>query len=166
MTTWKLQKDKQWSTKHATQKTKVWATRAPLKPVDDIRCSRKVSSLCTISGTRRVSLVTNLMITHEWGKDRIMITKRHHVLTTTLNSDDQAPRGARVAQTLVFCVACFVDHCLSFWNFHVVIVLSVLLRLTVSDYLFCIFKLFLEGEKLMISVDLFDEVVNHHSVTL
>ena len=38
--------------------------------------------------------------------------------------------GARVAQTLVFCVACFVDHCLSFCNFHVVIVLSVLLRLT------------------------------------
>ena len=31
---------------------------------------RKVSSSCSTSGARRVNLVTNPMISHEWGKDR------------------------------------------------------------------------------------------------
>jgi hypothetical protein len=53
--------------------------------------------------------------------------------------------GVRVTRSLVLYV-CFVDRCLSFFTFfHLVIVLSVLLRYTDSDYPFSIFKLFLES---------------------
>jgi len=48
-----------------------------------------------------------------------------------------------ITRTLVNCV-CFVDRCLSFALFLFAIVLSVLLRYTNSDYLFGIFKLFLQ----------------------
>ena len=48
----------------------------------------------------------------------------------------------RVTRSLVLSV-CFVDRCLSFILFLLVIVLSVLLRYTDSDYPFGIFKLFL-----------------------
>jgi hypothetical protein len=41
--------------------------------------------------------------------------------------------GVRVTRSLVLCVM-FVDHCLSFCIFILAIVLSVLLRLTDSDY--------------------------------
>ena len=33
-------------------------------------CSGRESSSCSTSGTRRVTLVTNPMISHEWEKDR------------------------------------------------------------------------------------------------
>jgi hypothetical protein len=33
-------------------------------------CSGKVSSSCSTSGARRVNLVTNPVISHEWGTDR------------------------------------------------------------------------------------------------
>jgi hypothetical protein len=65
----KVQKDKQRSTKH-TYKTKDLVTRTPLKTGSDLRCSGRVSSSCSTSGTRRVNLVTNLVISHEWRKDR------------------------------------------------------------------------------------------------
>jgi hypothetical protein len=48
----------------------------------------------------------------------------------------------RVTRSLVLCV-CFVDHYLSFVLFLLIIVFSVLLRHTDSDYPFGIFKLFL-----------------------
>ena len=54
----KVQKDKQRSTKH-TYKTKDRVTRTPLKTGGELRCSRKVSSSCSTSDTRRVNLVTN-----------------------------------------------------------------------------------------------------------
>jgi hypothetical protein len=63
----KVQKDKQGSTKH-TYKTKHRVTRTPLKTGDELRCSG--SSFCSTSGTRRVNLVTNPVISREWGKDR------------------------------------------------------------------------------------------------
>jgi len=50
--------------------------------------------------------------------------------------------GVRVTRSLVVYV-CFVDRCLSFCTFFLVIVLSVLLRFTDSVYPFGIFKLFL-----------------------
>jgi hypothetical protein len=53
----KVQKDKQRSTKH-THKTKDRATRTPLKTGGELRCSGRVSSSCSISGTRRVNLIT------------------------------------------------------------------------------------------------------------
>ena len=50
--------------------------------------------------------------------------------------------GVRVTRSLGLYV-CFVDRCLSFCTFFLAIVLSVLLRYTVSDCPFGIFKLFL-----------------------
>jgi len=61
----KVQKDKQRSTKH-TYKTKDRVTRTPLKTGGELRCSERVSSSCSISGTRRVNLVTNPVLSHEW----------------------------------------------------------------------------------------------------
>jgi len=62
----KIQKDKQRSTKHG-HKTKDRVTRTPLKTGDELGCSWKVSSFCSIIGTRRVNLVTNPVISHKWG---------------------------------------------------------------------------------------------------
>jgi hypothetical protein len=61
----KVQKDKQWSTKH-TYKTKDRVTRTPLKTGGELRCS----SSCSTSDTRRVNLVTNSVISHELGDNR------------------------------------------------------------------------------------------------
>ena len=69
----KVQKDKQRSTKH-THKTKNQATRTPLKTGGDLRCSGRVGSSCSTSGTRRVNLVTKPVISREWGKDREVFT--------------------------------------------------------------------------------------------
>jgi hypothetical protein len=61
-----------------------------------LRCSRRVGSSCSTSGTRRVNLVTNPVISHEWVNDREVLT------TSGIHS-----------RSLVLCV-CFVDRCLSF----------------------------------------------------
>ena len=60
----KVQHVKQRSTKH-TLKTKDRVTRTPLKTGGERRCFGGVSSSCSTSGTRRVNLVTNLVISHE-----------------------------------------------------------------------------------------------------
>jgi hypothetical protein len=60
----KAQKDKQGSTKH-THKTKDRVTRTPLKTGGELKCSGRVSSSSSTSGTRRVNLVTNPVISHE-----------------------------------------------------------------------------------------------------
>jgi hypothetical protein len=60
----KVQKDKQRSTKH-TYKTKYRVTRTPLKTEGELRCSERVSSSCSTSGTRRTTLVTNPVIRRE-----------------------------------------------------------------------------------------------------
>jgi hypothetical protein len=65
----KGQKDKKRSTKH-TYKTEDRATRTPLKTGYELGCSERVSSSCCTSNTRRVNIVTNPVISHEWGKDR------------------------------------------------------------------------------------------------
>jgi hypothetical protein len=61
----KVQKAKQRSTKH-TYKTKDRVTRIPLKTGGELRCSGRVSSFCSTSDTRRINLVTNPVISHEW----------------------------------------------------------------------------------------------------
>ena len=61
-------KDKQRSTKH-TCKTKDRVTRSPLKTGGELMCPRRISSACSTSDTRRVNLVTNPVISHEWGQD-------------------------------------------------------------------------------------------------
>ena len=60
----KVQKDKPRSTKHM-HKTKDQVTRTLLKTVGELRFSGRVRSSCSTSGTRRVNLVTNLIISHE-----------------------------------------------------------------------------------------------------
>ena len=67
MTQWpkeKGQKDKQRSTK-PTHKTKDRVTRTPLKTRDELRCLGMERSSCSTSGTRRVKLLTNPVISHE-----------------------------------------------------------------------------------------------------
>jgi hypothetical protein len=60
----KVQTDKQRSTKH-TYKYKDRVTRTPLKTGGELRCSGRVSSACSTSGTRRVNLVTNPVVRRE-----------------------------------------------------------------------------------------------------
>ena len=55
-------------------KTKDRVTRTQIKTRDEVRCSGRVSSSCSTSGTRCVNLVTNPVISHEWGKDRQVLT--------------------------------------------------------------------------------------------
>jgi hypothetical protein len=57
----KGQKDKHPATKHA-HKTNNRVKRTPLKTVGELRSSGRVSSSCSTSDTRRVSLVTNPVI--------------------------------------------------------------------------------------------------------
>ena len=45
-------------------------TRTPLWTGGELRCSERASSFCLTSDTRCVSLVTNPVETHEWGKGR------------------------------------------------------------------------------------------------
>jgi hypothetical protein len=52
-----------------TYKTKDRVTRTPIKTGGELRCSGRVSSSLSTSGTRRVNLVTNAVISHEWGKN-------------------------------------------------------------------------------------------------
>ena len=60
----KGQKDKQRSTKH-TNKTKDRVTRIPLKTSGELRCSGRVNSSRSTSGTRRVYLVTNPLVSRQ-----------------------------------------------------------------------------------------------------
>jgi hypothetical protein len=69
----KVQKVKQRSTKH-TYKTKDRVTRTPIKTWGELRCSRRVSSSCSTSDTRRVNLVTHPVISHEPGNEREVFT--------------------------------------------------------------------------------------------
>jgi hypothetical protein len=50
----KVQKDKQRSTKH-THEIKDRVTQTPLKTGGELKCSGRVSSSCSTSGTRRVN---------------------------------------------------------------------------------------------------------------
>ena len=61
------------STKH-TYKTKDRVTRTPLKTGGELRYSGRVGISCSTSGNRRVNLITNPMISHEWWKDREVST--------------------------------------------------------------------------------------------
>jgi hypothetical protein len=69
----KRTKEKKQYTKHS-HKTKDRVTRSPLKTGEELRCYGRVSSSCSTIGTRRVNLVTNLVISHVRGKDREVFT--------------------------------------------------------------------------------------------
>ena len=68
----RVQKNKQRCTN--TYKTKDRVTRTPLKTGGELMCSGRMSCSCSTSGTRRVNIVTNPVISHEWGKDRVVFT--------------------------------------------------------------------------------------------
>ena len=55
---------------NTTQKIKNREKRTPQKTGDEFRCSGKLGSSCYTSDTCRVTLVTNPVISHEWGKDQ------------------------------------------------------------------------------------------------
>ena len=57
-----------------TYKTKDRVTWTTPKTGGELRCSGSVSSSFSTSDTRRVNLVTNTMTSHEWGKDREVLT--------------------------------------------------------------------------------------------
>ena len=42
----------------------------------ELRCSKRISNLCSKCGTRRVSIITNTVINHESGKEYIVITTK------------------------------------------------------------------------------------------
>jgi hypothetical protein len=48
-----------------THKTKDRVRRTPLKTRGELGCSGRVSRSCSTSGTRRVNLLTNPVISHE-----------------------------------------------------------------------------------------------------
>jgi hypothetical protein len=50
-------------------KTNDQVTRTPLKTGSELRCSGRVRTSCPTNGNSRVTLVTNLVTCHEWGKD-------------------------------------------------------------------------------------------------
>jgi hypothetical protein len=78
------------------------------------------------------------------GNNRIEMDKMEQELFTLPEHMSSPPvfSGVRVTRSLVLYV-CFVDRCLSFVLFLLAIVLSVILRYTVSDCPFGIFKFFL-----------------------
>jgi len=59
-----------------TQKTKDRAKRTPLKTRVEPKCSGRIISSWTTSGTYRVTPVTNTVMRHERGKDREVLTSR------------------------------------------------------------------------------------------
>ena len=73
MTKRKKTKVQKWSTKH-THKIKDRVTQTPQKTGGELSCSRRVSSFCSTGGIRCVNLVTNPVISHEWGKNREVFT--------------------------------------------------------------------------------------------
>ena len=91
------QKDKQCS----SQKSKDWATKQTMFCTEKSRlsnktqqtaegeftCYGKVRSSCSISLNRRVTIVTNPVISHEWGKTKIVIVRaRIMKLNATFNN--------------------------------------------------------------------------------
>ena len=50
--------------------------RIKLKIGGELRCSGRVNSSCSTSGARRVNLYTNPVISHEWEKNRELLTTR------------------------------------------------------------------------------------------
>ena len=52
------------SVKH-TYKTKDRVTRTPIKTGDEVMCFGRVNNSCSTSDTRRVNLVTNVVVSYE-----------------------------------------------------------------------------------------------------
>ena len=88
-------------------KTKDRITRTPLKTGGELRCSGRVGSSCSTSGTHRVNLVTNQVINREWGKDRELFTtnRRYPCLFVTkiFHNGQRNHGGDRKYHYIIFC---------------------------------------------------------------
>jgi hypothetical protein len=110
----KVQKDKQRSTKH-THETKDRITRTPLKTGGELTCSRRVGSSCSTSGTRRVNLVSNPVISHKWGKNREMFTTSDTLKWLSVTPEN----GSEWSCIYVLGISIFAPFCdfnIRFWN--------------------------------------------------
>jgi hypothetical protein len=82
-------------------------------------CSERVSSSCSTSGIRRVNLVTNPVIFHEWGKDReVFMTSGTYMwsfVTQILHNGQPSHDGDRTtfekminpSPILIFFISCY-----------------------------------------------------------
>ena len=82
----KVENDKQRSAKH-THKSKDRVTRTPLITGCELRCFERVSSSCSTSGTCRVSLVPNLVISRRWGKDHGSVYDKWNISVVIWDKD-------------------------------------------------------------------------------
>ena len=96
-------------TKHI-HKTEDWVTRTPLKPGGALRCSGRISSSCSASGTRRVNLVTNPVISHELGKDQKVFTTSGTYLSSFIFHNSHA-----TLELPSYISNCFLEVCLIVW---------------------------------------------------
>ena len=61
------------------QITKDWTMRTQLKTGSNLGWSGGVSCFCFTSGTRRATLVTNLVLSHEWGRVGLWSRQTEHI---------------------------------------------------------------------------------------
>ena len=100
-----------------TYKTKDRVTQTPLKTGDELMCSRRVSSFCSTSGTRRVNLVTNPVISHDltrtWMRMKITVLYLRSILPSVINCDLTV---ANIISTIYADRPCNAkSHVLIFW---------------------------------------------------
>ena len=86
---------------YTTQEAKDQATWATFKNGGELRCSVRVSSSCSNSGTRRVTLLTNPVISHKWGKYNVASV----TVSTVFNTDSKRVSWS-ILQTLQYNVVC------------------------------------------------------------
>jgi hypothetical protein len=90
--------------------TKDRVTRTPLKTGGELRCSRRVSSSYSTSGTRCVNLVTNPAISREWGKDlEVLMTGGTYpcsFVTQIFQTGQQLSIIHSSMQTINYCYSC------------------------------------------------------------
>ena len=70
-----------------TQKTTDQVTRTTLKTGSKLRCSGRVSSSCSTPGILCVTLVKLPVVSHEWGNDREVLTKKRSISMVICDRD-------------------------------------------------------------------------------
>jgi hypothetical protein len=92
-------KHKQRSTKH-TYKTKDRVIWTLLNTGGEFRCSGRVSSSYSTSATPLVNLVTNPVISHEWGEDREVFSIETSVSDVNLHKTMFEKSGFKIHNAL------------------------------------------------------------------
>ena len=68
-------------------KTEDQVTRTTLKTGSKLRCSGRVSSSCATPGILCVTLVKLPVVSHEWGNDREVLTKKRSISMVICDRD-------------------------------------------------------------------------------